>query len=145
MTLTLNAAVLALALGTLAAGAHAAPVTTFGGGTFVVESIPGIAAAPALSNTAAHLAVPSSAPRNASGSGSTIASRTNGCQSCAGTNRYVDFDFGAARFDRIVLVSDGRAFESDNPAFGTVPAPGAFAPLGMGLLAGVSATRRRNA
>jgi hypothetical protein len=77
-----------------------------------------------------------------SGTGSTVAQPANGCQSCDGTNRYVNFHFGADRFDRIVMSSDGRAFESDNHAFGSVPVPGVVALLGIGL-AGIAAVRRR--
>jgi hypothetical protein len=78
-----------------------------------------------------------------SGTGDTVASPANGCQTCAGTNRYVNFAFGDERFDRIVLSSDGRAFESDNHAYGTVPVPGVLALLGVGLVGLAAAGRRR--
>jgi hypothetical protein len=78
-----------------------------------------------------------------SGTGDSVANPANGCQTCAGTNRFVNFAFGDERFDRIVLSSDGRAFESDNHAYGTVPAPGVLALIGIGLAGLAAAGRRR--
>lgn len=76
------------------------------------------------------------------GSGASITDPANGCQTCASTNRYVNFDFGGDRFDKVVLSSAGRAFETDNHAYATVPAPGVLALLGIGLI-GFAANRRR--
>jgi len=175
---------------TYTGGTHALPgalggatftATAGGGGNIVTGSVPGITAAPSLSNTSAYLAVPSTSQPDAwgtvaigfagaeynyfgmfwgsidtynniafydgstllwTGSGSSIADPANGCQTCAGTNRYVNFSFGSDRFDKVVLSSAGRAFESDNHAYGTVPAPGVLALLGIGLI-GFAANRRR--
>lgn len=65
-----------------------------------------------------------------------------GNQTNVGSNRYVDFYFGAASFDRIEFSSNGYAFESDNHALANVPEPGMLALLGFGLLC-LSASRRR--
>jgi hypothetical protein len=161
-------------------GAHYT-ATAGGGGNIVTGSLPGLAAAPSLTNTSAYLAVPSTSQPDAwgtvaidfagsefnyfgmfwgsidayntisfydgstllwAGSGASIADPANGCQTCPGTNRFVNFSFGEDRFDKIVLSSSGRAFETDNHAFGTVPEPGVLALLGIGLI-GFAAGRRR--
>jgi hypothetical protein len=69
----------------------------------------------------------------------------NGNQTAWSSNRYLNFFFSDGDlFDRVVLRSDGYAFESDNHAFRavSVPEPGTLALLAAGLL-GIGASRRR--
>jgi hypothetical protein len=71
----------------------------------------------------------------------------DGNQTAWTSNRYLNFFFtDGDLFDRVVLRSDGYAFESDNHAFAAVavPEPATLALLAVGLL-GIGASRRRAA
>ena len=80
--------------------------------------------------------------------GTTIANAlsavASGGQFTTNSNVYVDFFAVGATISTIQFSSSTRALEVDNFAFGLspVPAPGAFALFGLGLL-GLGATRRR--
>lgn len=67
----------------------------------------------------------------------------NGGQQAWSSNRYINFDFGTAKFDTVVLKSTSMAFESDNHAFRktAVPEPTTLLLMGLGLF-GLVATRR---
>ncbi len=85
----------------------------------------------------------------ASYSGTDIANATapalsaNGGQQAWSSNRYVNFDFGSAKFDTVILKSTQMAFESDNHAFrkASVSEPMTLVLMGLGLF-GLVATRR---
>jgi hypothetical protein len=80
----------------------------------------------------------------ASYTGSQLPSLTaDGNQTDWASNRYINFDFGAAAFDTVKITSYGYAFESDNHAFRktSVPEPMTLALMGLGLF-GLVATRR---
>ena len=69
----------------------------------------------------------------------------NGAQAAWSSNRYLNFFFTDGDvFDRIVLRSDGYAFESDNHTVRavSVPEPATFALMAAGLL-GIGLGRRR--
>jgi hypothetical protein len=68
-----------------------------------------------------------------------------GDQSAAGSNRYVNIDFGTDSFDRIDFTTTHYAFESDNHAFAntSVPEPGTLSMMGLGLLGAAAAMRHR--
>lgn len=81
--------------------------------------------------------------------------QANGNQEWWSSNRYVNFYFNDGdQFDRVVVRSDGYAFESDNHAYArtslqrpaltvTVPEPGTLFLLAAGLLGIVVIHRRR--
>lgn len=63
----------------------------------------------------------------------------------AGANRYVNFSLSGGTFDSVRLSSTQYAFESDNHAVASVPEPGTFSLLSLGLAAiglGRRTTRR---
>ncbi|GGY85145.1 hypothetical protein GCM10011613_32820 [Cellvibrio zantedeschiae] len=67
----------------------------------------------------------------------------DGNQTAWASNRYINFDFGAAKFDTVKITSNGFAFESDNHAFRktAVPEPMTLVLMGLGVF-GLVATRR---
>lgn len=60
----------------------------------------------------------------------------NGDQFFGGTNRYVNFYFGADTFNNFKMISTGFAFEADNIALANVkvPEPSTMLLLGLGLV-----------
>ena len=71
------------------------------------------------------------------------AGATLGDQVSAGSNRYVNFFFNNASFDKIEFSTTQYAFETDNHAYAKVPEPTSFALMGLGLAAVGFAARRR--
>ncbi len=67
----------------------------------------------------------------------------NGGQQAWSSNRYINFNFGSAKFDTVILKSTSMAFESDNHAFRktSVPEPTTLLLMSLGLF-GLVATRR---
>lgn len=76
------------------------------------------------------------------GSDVTMPNAANGNQTAPSTNTYVNFH-DLPTFDAVRLTSTQYAFESDNHAYATVPAPGTLALLGGSLLALAALRRRR--
>jgi hypothetical protein len=71
------------------------------------------------------------------------AGATLGDQMSAGSNRYVNFFFTDASYDKVEFSTTEYAFESDNHAYAKVPEPTGFALMGLGLAAVGFVTRRR--
>jgi hypothetical protein len=74
------------------------------------------------------------------------AGTTLGDQMAPGSNRYVNFLFNDASFDRVEFSTSQYAFESDNHAFANVtkvPEPATLGLMGMGIAAIGFARRRR--
>jgi len=66
----------------------------------------------------------------------------DGNQTAWSSNRYINFDFGAEKFDTVKITSHGYAFESDNHSFrAAVPEPTTLLLMGLGLF-GLIAIRR---
>lgn len=67
----------------------------------------------------------------------------NGGQTNWSSNRYINFNFVNANFDKVLLVSGNNAFETDNHAFrkASVPEPKTLVLMGLGLF-GLIAVRR---
>lgn len=77
--------------------------------------------------------------------GSNITANANGDQQQQLTNRRVFFDLtNVSGFTSLELTSNGRAFEIDDIAV-TVPEPGSFALVSVGLVALAGVARRRRA
>jgi hypothetical protein len=71
------------------------------------------------------------------------AGTTLGDQVAPGSNRYVNFFFTDATFDKIELSTTQYAFETDDHAYAKVPEPTGLALMGLGLAAVGFAARRR--
>jgi hypothetical protein len=85
-------------------------------------------------------------------SGTEIATLTglvaDGDQQSSASNRYINFDLGAAFYDEVVLATTTFNFEVDNVAFGNgleIPEPGPLMLLGFALGSAMVLSRRRPA
>ena len=70
----------------------------------------------------------------------------DGGQTSWASNRYINFNFVNATFDKVLLISGSNAFETDNHAFrkvASVSEPMTLVLMGLGLF-GLIATRRFN-
>lgn len=67
----------------------------------------------------------------------------NGGQTSWASNRYINFNFVNATFDKVLLISGSNAFETDNHAFrkASVPEPMTLVLMGLGLFGLVAARR----
>lgn len=81
-------------------------------------------------------------------SGTPVASLLqNGGQTSWASNRYINFNFVNATFDKVLLISGSNAFETDNHAFrkASVSEPMTLVLMGLGLFGLVAARRFKRA